>query len=365
MGVIERGLDSLGLLSDSVRESLNRRLRELGGLALILFAVALALALATWSVQDPSLSHATNKPMRNMLGGPGAVVSDLLMQLFGIAAIAFILPIAVWGWRLITHRALSREALRLMFWVIGLMLAAACASSLPRGTGWPLPAGLGGVTGDALIRLPTWLAGGSLGFWTRFVLATVSGAGMLTCFAVAAGYGLKAKPKVKKAAPVADEIVESDDEQERAWISLGWLAHGFLSLKARISRLLAGQAPLRTAPLHDSVPASSRVEPRFEGATLATLAPQLDAETSDDEDEDEEEVEVAPPVPRKPKAAPRTSRKWRLSVAAARTARHAEGDRARHVQPGGAADQLDRARRRAGRISACAARSSMRGPARW
>ncbi len=311
MGAIERGLDSLGLLSDSVRESLNRRLRELGGLALILLAAALALALATWSVQDPSLSHATNKPMRNMLGGPGAVVADLLMQLFGIAAIAFILPIAILGWRLITHRALSREGLRLIFWGIGLMLAAAFAASLPRGTGWPLPAGLGGVTGDALIRLPTWLAGGSLGGWTRFVLATVSGAGVLTCFAVAVGYGLKAKPKVKKAAPVADDVVESDDEQERAWISLGWLAHGFLSLKARMSRLLAGQTSRRTAPLHDSVPAPSRVEPRFEGATLATLAPQLDAETAgdEDEDEDEEEIEVAPPVPRKPKPAPRNSRK--------------------------------------------------------
>ncbi len=307
MRAIERGLDSLGLLSDSVRESLNRRLRELGGIALILLAVALTLALVTWSVQDPSLSHATNKPMRNMLGGPGAVVSDLLMQLFGIAAIAFVLPIAVWGWRLITHRALSREGLRLMFWVIGLMLAAACAASLPHGAGWPLPAGLGGVTGDALIRLPTWLAGGSLGGWTRFVLAIVSGTGMLTCFAVAVGFGLKAKPKAKKPA-VEEDIVDSDDDKERAWISLGWLAHGFLSLKARILRLLAGQTPLRTAPPRDAAgPAPSRVEPRFEGATLATLAPQLDAETADDEDEDE--VEAAPPAPRKPKAAPRPSRK--------------------------------------------------------
>ena len=31
-----------------------------------------ALALATWSVQDPSLSHATSAPVRNLLGAPGA-----------------------------------------------------------------------------------------------------------------------------------------------------------------------------------------------------------------------------------------------------------------------------------------------------
>ena len=124
--------------------------------------MALALALATWSVKDPSLSHATNAPMRNMLGVPGAVVADLLMQLFGIASIALVLPIAVWGWRLMTHRTMCREGLRAMFWIVGVALAAGCAAALPRGTGWPLPAGLGGVVGDAMIRLPTWLSGGAL-----------------------------------------------------------------------------------------------------------------------------------------------------------------------------------------------------------
>ena len=60
-------------------------------------AAALALALATWSVQDPSLSHATNKPMHNVLGMAGAVVADLLMQLFGVAALALVLPVAHLG----------------------------------------------------------------------------------------------------------------------------------------------------------------------------------------------------------------------------------------------------------------------------
>ena len=110
MRAIERGLESLGLLSDSVRESLRRRLREVGGLALILLAGAVALALATWSVKDPSLSHATNAPIRNMLGMPGAVVADLLMQTLGVAAIALVLPIAIWGWRLITHRTAQPRA---------------------------------------------------------------------------------------------------------------------------------------------------------------------------------------------------------------------------------------------------------------
>src|SRR5262249_11428682 len=51
MAAIDRGLDSLSFLSDAVRDALRRRLRELGGLALIVLATLVALALATWSVQ--------------------------------------------------------------------------------------------------------------------------------------------------------------------------------------------------------------------------------------------------------------------------------------------------------------------------
>ena len=47
-----------------------RRLREAGGIALISLAMMAALALATWSVHDPSLSHATNARVHNLLGRP-------------------------------------------------------------------------------------------------------------------------------------------------------------------------------------------------------------------------------------------------------------------------------------------------------
>ncbi len=144
MAAIDRGFDSLSFLSDAMREGLRRRLRELGGLTLIVLATLVALALATWSVQDPSLSHATNAPVRNILGVPGAIVADLLTQLFGLAALAFILPIAIWGWRLVTHRPMQRERVRLLFWLLGVLLTAGCAAALPRSSAWPLAAVLRG-----------------------------------------------------------------------------------------------------------------------------------------------------------------------------------------------------------------------------
>src|SRR5262245_56863761 len=103
MSAIDRSID-LSLWSDDLRGALRRRLAECGGVALMTLAAMMIVALATWSVQDPSFSHATNGPMRNLLGAPGAICADLLMQLLGLASIVLVLPVIVWGCRLIAHR---------------------------------------------------------------------------------------------------------------------------------------------------------------------------------------------------------------------------------------------------------------------
>src|ERR1700744_4614438 len=159
MPAIERVIPLVGHLPTSIRDALVRRLRELIGLGLIGFAGIAAAALMTWSVQDPSLSHATSRAIRNVVGYPGAISADLLMQILGLGAIMLVLPIAVWGWRMMTHRDFDREALRLSCWILCTVLAAGFASCWPHNTAWPLPTGLGGVGGDALVRVPAVVLG--------------------------------------------------------------------------------------------------------------------------------------------------------------------------------------------------------------
>src|SRR5262245_24961283 len=125
MRAADRSLDVIAFISEHFREIIRRRLSELTGLALIMLAVLGALALATWSVQDPSLSHATQKPIHNLLGYPGAIFSDLAMQLLGLAAILILVPEALLGWRLLAHRPFG-EKWRRLFWMIADVLAAAC-----------------------------------------------------------------------------------------------------------------------------------------------------------------------------------------------------------------------------------------------
>ena len=291
MAAVERGLERLSFLPDAMRDALRRRLRELGGVALVVLAALLALALATWSVQDPSLNHATTNPVRNLLGVPGAVVADLLMQLLGVAALAFILPVAIWGWRLLTHRPLERERIRLLFWILGVLLSAGCVAAFPRSAAWPLPVGYGGVIGDWMLRLAALFSGGAVSGAMRIAIAIAAGAGTLICFAFATGFGWRSDERNPQAG--------AEDETPVS-ISLGWVAHGFLSLRARVARALTRRPTARALARRDAP--QDRIEPRLE-ASARDLAPRLAPEMED------EPHEAALYPSRKPRAAPRAPRR--------------------------------------------------------
>ena len=77
MPAADRSLDIVAFISEHFRDILRRRLSELFGLALLTIALLGAIALATWSVQDPSLSHATQKPIHNLLGFAGVYFNNV------------------------------------------------------------------------------------------------------------------------------------------------------------------------------------------------------------------------------------------------------------------------------------------------
>ena len=126
-------------LSEALHAFIARRAQELTGLSLIALTALVAASLATWSVDDPSLNNATDAPVRNLIGWPGAIVADILMQLFGLGSVAAIGPVALWGWRLARRGYLGRVQLRLALWINGAGAATAVASALPVTDRWPLP----------------------------------------------------------------------------------------------------------------------------------------------------------------------------------------------------------------------------------
>ncbi len=137
-----------------IKRFVKRNLVGLGGLCVIALAAALAASLATWSVSDPSLNHATGEPARNALGAPGAIIADILMQTIGLATAVFLVPVVLWGWRLLAGHEMRIGRKRLTYWILGSALSSGSLAALPVPDSWPLPTGLGGFLGDKVHLIP-------------------------------------------------------------------------------------------------------------------------------------------------------------------------------------------------------------------
>ncbi|GJD50405.1 hypothetical protein OPKNFCMD_3144 [Methylobacterium crusticola] len=248
MRSLRRSASPYDALVDTLRSFLKRRVTEITGLALLLGSAGFTVALATWSIEDPSLNHATQAAARNLLGAGGAIVSDLGMQLLGLGALALALPPAVWGMRLLRTHRLARFQLRLALWVLGFGAASGVASALPPTARWPLPTGLGGVAGDALLGAARAVAG-PLGAFAGFVFAGIA----VISLTGACGFGLieeegeDAEPE--SLAPAASRYddrararpagaAHDDDGPGLGLASLGALAHLAISGRAALARKL-------------------------------------------------------------------------------------------------------------------------------
>ncbi len=260
----------LDYLPDGVKEFPKRRAAELIGAAVLVSAGASSIALLTWSVGDPSFNHAVATPPHNLLGRPGAILADIAMQSVGLSCIAALTPPAFWGWRLVTLRRLERSRAKIALWLGGSAAAAGVAALLPAPDRWPLPSGLGGVLGDALVWLPRHFWGGS-GPGMLAAGAVLAGVSLLALTA-AAGFGLLADPALEPASPLAKpaqnkyaalDAEDEDVEGEPGFglVSLGALIHTGISFKAALRRI-AGR--LRAKP--KALPIATPRAPWLSGA---------------------------------------------------------------------------------------------------
>ena len=303
-----------GLFS-AFRAFLARRAQELTGLCLIAVAGAVAVALATWSVDDPSLNNATDLPVRNLLGWPGAIVADLLMQLLGLGAIAAVLPLALWGWRLMKSGDLGRLQLRFALWVIGAGAATALASALPPTQSWPLPTGLGGVVGDAILagaKAITGFSNGSASAVLGFLFAGIA------IFSLTAACGLgpaedrhhEEPEEIEERQPIRRRKLQDWDEAEEishdepGWgiVSLGALAHGVMSLRAAARRWKEGRRSaldeeyedMPAPPKRPSRQPGLRREPVLDGAPARPRPAPASVPMHDEDEAGWDEDDVAP-----------------------------------------------------------------------
>jgi S-DNA-T family DNA segregation ATPase FtsK/SpoIIIE len=123
---------------------------------------ALALALATWRPDDPSLDAAAAGAPANLLGGPGANVADLAMQSLGLAAWGVALLAVTLGLARAMHPEPHATRAQLRWRALagagGIVLVAGGLAGVAPPAIWPLAGGLGGLAGDLLARAAAGLA---------------------------------------------------------------------------------------------------------------------------------------------------------------------------------------------------------------
>ncbi len=205
---------------DALREAVRRFAVRSWGALLVALSLAAAVALATHSSTDPSLSTAAGGPPANWLGRPGAYLSDTLLLLFGLGAVLFLPVVTIAGLRMLRLEPAGRTGRGLLLAAVGSVLLGIALGLTSGSAVSGLPAGWGGALGLAvahgvdaaigLIRNPQVSGPTRFAALLLFMLAGLA-AGYLALGLTAEERGwihglFRRRPLERRAAPRATEI---------------------------------------------------------------------------------------------------------------------------------------------------------------
>ncbi len=273
-----------------VRQGLNgflwRQFEALCGVALMALVMAGVAALGTWSVADPSFSHATGNVTVNALGSVGAIFADLAMQFFGLASVPVLVPVLVAGFFLARGRPVKNRSRRVLAWIVGALFAASVFACFNPPVSWPLPVGIGGVLGDLVIKVPGNLSatGYPTGIFAVLTgLLLVAPAGWLLAYASGViGNGATAsEPASRRNAAREDEEDLFEEDEEGGFLALGALTHYWLTFRGQVSRA-ASSLMSRARREDEDMYAPARQGANSRGASRQQAADDYDDDILDD-----------------------------------------------------------------------------------
>ena len=146
-----RGRDPL--LDSNMAQAIEKRSKELLGLAMLVVAVLTAMMFASYSAEDPSWLSAVDTSAGNWLGQSGATISATLIMVVGWGGWGIAIALAAWGLRFVLHRGQERAMSRAIFAPIWVAVLSLYAASLTPGAEWYASHsfGLGGIFGDTVL----------------------------------------------------------------------------------------------------------------------------------------------------------------------------------------------------------------------
>ncbi|WP_299948310.1 DNA translocase FtsK [uncultured Ruegeria sp.] len=141
------------LLDSTTQAAIERRSKELIGIALILLGLAAAAMIWSYSPEDPNWMVSTDAPVQNWMGRVGASIAAPLFMIVGWGSLGIALVLTTWGVRFAGHLGEDRAIARLIFAPIWIAVLAVYAATLVPGAEWRATHsyGLGGLFGDTVI----------------------------------------------------------------------------------------------------------------------------------------------------------------------------------------------------------------------
>ena len=138
----------------SVTNFLKKRTLEFIGLCLISIGVLLSISFITYSPSDPSLIYGPEKiVIKNFFGIYGSIISDFLLQSFGLVSFLLLITIISWGFNLLIKKELNKILLKIFFIVLYLIFGCVLVYITYNQSFWLIDNGNSGFVGQNLYEM--------------------------------------------------------------------------------------------------------------------------------------------------------------------------------------------------------------------
>ncbi len=146
-----RGRDPL--LDSNMAQAIEKRGKELLGLALIVLGLMACAMTVSYTPDDPNWMVSTDAPVQNWMGRMGAFLAAPLFMIIGFGTWGIGVVLLAWGARFTLHLGAERAIGRLIFAPIAIALCSIYGATLTPGVLWEQTHdfGLGGLFGDTVV----------------------------------------------------------------------------------------------------------------------------------------------------------------------------------------------------------------------
>ncbi len=143
------------LFDQNMAAALEKRGRELIGIALLVVGLLMAAMTLSYTPSDPNWMASTDAPVQNWLGRTGASIAAPLFMIGGWGVFGIAIVLMAWGVRFVLHAGTERAVGRLIFAPIAIAFGAIYAATLQPGAEWQATHGfgLGGLGGDTVMAI--------------------------------------------------------------------------------------------------------------------------------------------------------------------------------------------------------------------